>query len=107
RAGLLLAQREDISDAKCPQVLVFANTQVLTPHADDIAAALAGIERECESEPRLASDRMVKFELRDLVFGPGMKAAALPALEFHASARIGFDGPLLEAPLHQAANRLE
>src|SRR5215471_10238645 len=84
-----------------------AVADMLAAHADDIAAALAGIERECESESRLAADRMVKLKLRDLLFGPGVKAAALPALEFHADARVGLDLTFLDAPVHQAANRLE
>ena len=44
---------------------------VLPSHAHHIRRAVwARVEQQCEREARLAADRMMRLELRDLVVGP-------------------------------------
>ena len=56
---------------------VLCLADVLPPHADHVAAPLCGVEQQRERETRLAADRMMRLELRDLVVGPSVESVAL------------------------------
>jgi hypothetical protein len=45
---------------------------VLAAHAYNVAAPLRRVKQKCEGKARLAADRMMGLEGRDLVFSPGM-----------------------------------
>lgn len=75
-AGLLLPDRDSpVAD-------------MLAAHANNIATALPGVEQQTEGEPRAGSDRVPRFELRNIVFGPCPESGGLRSLDFDSRSRI-------------------
>jgi membrane fusion protein, heavy metal efflux system len=75
-AGLLLFHREH------------AVADVLAAHLDDIAAPLRRVEQQRQREARLAADRMMCLELRDLVVSPGVESVALDGRQLDVCGRV-------------------
>src|SRR6516225_11693187 len=65
-----------------------AVTLVLRPHADNIAAALAGINQQRHRQSCTRTDQMVPLELGDFGIGPAMVAGALDANSLHVTRRV-------------------
>src|SRR5262249_4985399 len=66
-----------------------AAPDVLTSEADNVASTLAGVERERECKVRFATERMLRFELCDLLLGPsGIAPGVAAAIWLHAECGI-------------------
>src|SRR6516165_8019552 len=65
-----------------------AVADMLPPHLDDIASALRGVEQERERKARLRADRMMRLELRDLVFVPRVESVALNGALLDVGGRV-------------------
>src|SRR5262249_28286156 len=74
---------------------------VLRPHAGELAAAGAGVARQREGEPSLASDRVVGLVLRELGGPPARPLLAL------GLGRLDSAGHVVTGMLEQAPQRLE
>src|SRR5262245_65143270 len=94
-AGLLLLHREH------------AVANVLPSHADHIGAPLSGVEQQREREPRLAADRMMRLELRDLVLGDRVESVALDRALLDVCGRVAAQVAALERKLTERAQRYE
>src|SRR5262249_273501 len=84
-----------------------AVVDVMRAHLDDVAAALTGVEDQRKGEPRLAADRPVRLESRDLAFRPALVTPGLPLDALDAERRIVGDAALADRPLEHRAQRLE
>ena len=83
-----------------------AVADVLRSHADHVAAPLRSVEQQPERQPRLAADRMVRFEKRDLGVGPGVMTGGLDRRQFDATRRVVAHPALSNCELAKRAQRL-
>lgn len=65
-----------------------AVTFVLRPHADDVAAALAGIDQQRQCQPCTRTEGMVPLELGDFSVRPAMVAGTLDANSLHVTCGV-------------------
>src|SRR5262249_20527134 len=76
---------------------------VLAAHAHHIAAPLCGVEQQREREARLRADRMMRLELRDLIFRPRVESVALDGRELDVCRRVGAQVAALDPKLTERA----
>src|SRR4029077_3924551 len=82
-------------------------TDVLPAHAQHVALALRSIEAQGKRQPRLASDRVALFKLRDFAFGPAVMALALALVFLDAGGRVCREHALADGIVENDAQRLE
>src|SRR5262245_53432980 len=80
---------------------------MLPAHANNVAASLTGVKKQCQCEPRPCSRAMAFFKLIDLGFCPGMIAVRFQIRQFYSSRRVVRSKPMLDRIVHQGPDCLK